>query len=265
MPAAPSLSVPGMPSDFGTLLSFVKAPLAVVADEVIDWHNGLDFNPSRVDLPNGLAEHATSLLPLEDYPARRDLLVGTKGDEWTAFFDSFRVGNNPSGGGRVIAGRLGVDSVQIWLKTFTDERTDPRKEPGFLTPGRGKLGPGITRLEYNHPGELPRIIALYERYTASSRYELSLKGAEQSWEDITHYNQRLKRDRFTPEILDSYCRRLGIDAFSLDFYSGPSVFTERSLDIPPDTRMPAPSKLRSLIAKLTRHQKHFPPSGRHRL
>jgi hypothetical protein len=96
--------------------------------------------------------------------------------------------------------------------------------------GRGIPGPGLFRLEYDRPGDhFSRVIALQEWYTASSRYAFVVRGNEQPWEDPTHYRNRLKRDRFTPEILSSYCRKLGVDVLDLDFYSGPSVFCERKL------------------------------------
>lgn len=74
-----------MPPEFGRLISLVRAPLAVTVEAMIDWQDHQDFSRSRTDLPNGLAEHATVLLPLENYPARRDLLVGTESGEWTAW------------------------------------------------------------------------------------------------------------------------------------------------------------------------------------
>ncbi|MFJ4208715.1 hypothetical protein ACIPY2_09680 [Paenarthrobacter sp. NPDC089675] len=229
MATPPSLVVPGMPTGFGTLLSFIKAPREVTAKAFIDWQQDRNFNPTRTDLPGGLTEHATKLLPLEPYPARRDLLVGTSGDEWTAFFESVPIGENPPHGASVLQVPLETDALMIWVKPFTDEKIDPRDEPGFLTPGRGTRGPGRTVLEYTRPGQpLPRVIILDEWYTASSRYAFRTKGPEQPWENTEHYTNRVKRDRFTPEILESYCRKLGIDVFNLDFYSGPSVFTERN-------------------------------------
>lgn len=222
------LSVPGMPSEFGSLLSFIRAPLAATADAFMDWQRPL-FNPSRTNFPGGLASHATELLPIEEYPSRRDLLVGTVGDEWTAFFESFPVLNRPPHGASVLRNQLNADVLEVYLKPFADEGTDPRTDPGLHTPGRGTRGSGLTRIEYTRPGiEASRTIVLQEWHTATSRYAFVQKGPVQPWEDSKHYNKRLKRDRFTPEILESYCKELGIDVFNLDFYAGPSVFMERT-------------------------------------
>lgn len=224
-----------MPPEFGRLISLVRAPLAVTAEAMIDWQDHQDFSPSRTDLPNGLAEHATVLLPLENYPARRDLLVGTESGEWTAFFWSFP-SPRPSHCASVLRGQLDTDALEIYAQPFTDEATDPRDEPGFLTPGRGRPGPGLTKLRYLSDADLPRQIALYEWYTASSRYRFQQSGPVQPWEEPAHYDARAIRDRFTPETLASYCQKLGVDVFALDYYSGPSVLIERR---PPTEPKPA--------------------------
>jgi hypothetical protein len=46
----------------------------------------------------------------------------------------------------------------------------------------------------------------------------SENGEVQPYEDVEKYSSRLKRDRFTPQMLDQYLRALGIGAFDENFY-----------------------------------------------
>jgi hypothetical protein len=51
-------------------------------------------------------------------------------------------------------------------------------------------------------------------------------GDVQSFEQTECYLAPRVRDRFTPDILRSYCRALGIDVFSEAFYKPSAVLTE---------------------------------------
>jgi hypothetical protein len=73
-----------------------------------------------------------------------------------------------------------------------------------------------------------RSMALVEGDTSSSRYHFGAFGPVQPWEEPERYTARRKPDRITPELVERYCRALGIDVFDLDFYAGPSVFVERT-------------------------------------
>jgi hypothetical protein len=74
-----------------------------------------------------------------------------------------------------------------------------------------------------------RSIALAEGEYSCTRYHFEQFGTVQPWEEPEHYTARRKRDRLTPEMIERYCRALGIDdVFNPDYYSGPSVFIERT-------------------------------------
>jgi hypothetical protein len=62
------------------------------------------------------------------------------------------------------------------------------------------------------------------------------RGEVQPFEQVEHYENKHIRDRFTPEMLESYCAALGITAFDASFY-GPKSFLVHQL-----TKFPATSR-----------------------
>jgi hypothetical protein len=223
--------IPGMPPSFGASFGFVNAPLGRVADELFEWQGELGLGPSRHDLPGGLVDNAHLVLPLARAPVCRDLLVGTVGDRWTAYFDA-SPGGDPSGPTSVLGRRLGVASVTVTAVPF-------QKEPGALTEVFGGL---IFAYSADSSLQSERSVALVEGESSSSRYHFEAFGPVQPWEEPERYTARRKRDRITPELIARYCRALGIDVFDLDFYAGPSVFVERTNF---DLWQPTPEVLRA--------------------
>jgi hypothetical protein len=59
-------------------------------------------------------------------------------------------------------------------------------------------------------------------------WEFTATGPPQDFEDATRYTARRVADRFTPEMLEAYCRALGIQLFIEEFYGGAGVITQAS-------------------------------------
>jgi hypothetical protein len=51
-----------------------------------------------------------------------------------------------------------------------------------------------------------------------SGWEFTAQGEVQPYEQIENYRRRRISERFTPEMLESYCAGIGIDLFNSDFY-----------------------------------------------
>lgn len=49
-------------------------------------------------------------------------------------------------------------------------------------------------------------------------WEFSASGNVQPFEEVDRYEAEQIRDRVTPDMLERYCRALGIDLFNADFY-----------------------------------------------
>ena len=205
--------LPDMPAQFGRRIGFIKAPLEELTSAMTKWNEELDFGPKVTHLPGGLKENAHHLLPLEGGAQLREILIATP-SPWTAYFNSLQSGDI-SGPVRVMGRKLGVDGVIVSASAF-------QKEPGAI--GQ-KLG-GLT-FEYRTQ-TFNRSIALIEGETSSSRYHFETGGPIQDWEQNEHYTNRYKRKRFTPEILQTYARHLGIDPFNLDYYNGPTTLIQRT-------------------------------------
>ena len=59
-------------------------------------------------------------------------------------------------------------------------------------------------------------------------WEFKTTGTLQDFEQAERYAAKRIADRFTPEMLDAYCRALGIDLFEEDFYGGAGLITRSS-------------------------------------
>jgi hypothetical protein len=192
--------------------------LRAVARELFTWRRELGFGPRRIELPKGLSANATRLLPLVSPPALHDLVVQTSSGAWTAYFNQLPGGGDPDAPIYVLQRRLNVPGVTVMAEPF-------QGEPGAIPNSLGGL-----IFTYSPDGSLgsERSIALIEGESSSSRYYFEDGGPVQPWEEPEHYTARRKRDRLTPEMIERYCRALGIDdVFNPDYYSGPSAFIEQ--------------------------------------
>jgi hypothetical protein len=52
------------------------------------------------------------------------------------------------------------------------------------------------------------------------------EGEIQPYEKAEHYEKRKTVERFTPELLESYCRALGIEPFDENFYGSSCLLVE---------------------------------------
>ena len=206
-----------MPPEFAGAFGFVGAQLHQVSDELFNWHTELGFQPRLHEVDAGLAQAAPLLLPLTQTPYGRNLLVGTRSTDWTAYFDANPRGGDPRGAVSVLSRRLDSAHVVVYATPFRDE---PSAVPGIQ---------GAVQWEYSPDGSPgnQRAVALVEG-EGSSRFQFEAWGPVQAWEDTDAYTARQKRRRITPQLVDDYCRAVGIDPFDPAFYAGPSVLIERT-------------------------------------
>jgi hypothetical protein len=209
--------IAGMPPEFAGAFGFVGARVDQVSDELFSWHTELGFRPRRHAVDAGLTGAAPLLLPLTRTPYARNLLVGTHSAKWTAYFDARLDGGDPRGAVSVLGKRLGVPQVVVYAIPFRD---DPDAIPGIN---------GAVQWEYSPDGSATsrRAVSLIEG-EGSSRFHFEAWGPVQSWETPEAYSSRKKRQRITPELVDEYCRAIGIEPFDPAFYAGPSILIERT-------------------------------------
>ena len=64
-------------------------------------------------------------------------------------------------------------------------------------------------------------------------WEFEASGPIQSYEEPLEYTAARNRDRFTAEMLERYCRALGIDLFNPDFYGPNAVMFVNKMPLNP--------------------------------
>jgi hypothetical protein len=65
-----------------------------------------------------------------------------------------------------------------------------------------------------------------------SRWEWDEGGDPFPWEETETYKEKRIKDRLTPDMVERYCKHLGIDLFDPDYYSGRAIIV-RLKPLPP--------------------------------
>jgi hypothetical protein len=203
-------------------VGFLNSSFTKIQDAFIQWKRqhfrSVQYKGCDLPLENALLE----LEPLTATP-RRWLLVPTTSD-WVGYFDNGVRGPDPVPVISHMAAQLGCRGV---IATYIPHTLF--EETG-TTPGLY----GAVQFELFAPHKTDFLN--YER-TVSVAYEggkwrFDATGAVQSFEDPAKYQNRRIIDRFTPEMLKTYCRALNIDVDSISFYRAPSVLVFASDPLP---------------------------------
>ena len=183
---------------------FLRAPLAGLTDFFDRWLNGLgptNQNRIRCDL-------ATALQRLGKGAASRVLLAETPSD-WVAVFvdrkDSFH--SEVCHPARAYPCR---GLCVRWYEHTIDQ--DPR---------HGQYGAVTFQTLADHPTDGFNVERTVDVGCYEDGWRFTASGPVLPFEQTERYGARQVRDRFTPELLEAYCRALGIELFNADFY-GPA-------------------------------------------
>jgi len=95
-------------------------------------------------------------------------------------------------------------------------------------PARDRMGAVMFTLEDpsvdGSVGPRRSIAAIYD----GDRWRFDTDGEPLPFEERVRYAARRLRDRFTSDMLERYCRALGVDAFNGRFYRGPAVLVSHT-------------------------------------
>lgn len=193
------------------IIGFFESPLEMVIDAYLTWtkknHRTVEIRPVDGGLSSGLSH----LEPLS-MPPRRHLLLSTE-SQWTAYFDNGINGPDPRTPVMYLTQRLHCRGVVITCVPHTFNDDD----------GTGAYG-GV---QFEMFAPEPREFLNYERSVSAvhdgSRWCFHTQGAVQPFEQVEQYSARKIRDRFTPEMLESYGSALGLRIFDETFYRGPGL------------------------------------------
>ena len=203
-----------------TRIGFLHAPLDRVAAEAASWMAGFEPNVRTGELRGPLEGLLPRLEPLVSAIRPRMLYVETSGGTWTAYFDCLANGTDPVSPVNGLARRLGCEGVR--LTTKPDEygpdasgRYGRQGAVAFALVGHG--GPG------DMVGTGVRSVSVIRE---GSRFRFDQYGEVQPFEQPERYESRRIRERFTSQMLEAYCRALGLDPFEASAYGPRAVLLE---------------------------------------
>lgn len=200
-------------------IGFFEADHERTVQEFLAWYTplaeGWGDTLARREIAGPLPHALEALLPLTIPDIKRFLFVPTA-DKWTAHFNSSRLGSDVVGPLDVVGFRLGCRTLRISaIPDSLGTKTDRMKG------SRGRYGSSIFDLgaagSYNQNQSVRSICAMND----GGRWSFDTYGTPLPFEEPEAYKARRKPDRFPFELLDKYCRALGIRPFDEDFYLPP--------------------------------------------
>lgn len=191
---------------------FLESSFAQFSETFIQWQDQLEAKfGTRMERENFRAPLSESLLALEPLttPLDRYLLTETQSG-WSAIFANGLRVNDVHSPVSYLPTVLGCRGLEI---ACVPDRSECANKDGLQIWGAVKFalyGP-------NNTDWLNRIRSISVTNDVSG-WEFVAQGEVQPYEQIENYLKRSIIDRFTPEMLESYCAALGIDLFNPDFY-----------------------------------------------
>lgn len=181
---------------------FLESPLEKVGTALARWRTEMKHVRDVEMVPMGLSlEDALRALDPLSVHVERELLVSTN-SAWTAYFDSFIRGGDPTGPMTVLSDLLGTRAIVIVDCPDTMD-------------AQGVGSYGAVSLELFDCGQSVRWI---QSLKDGDRWKWSLGGQPLAFEDERSYSARKISDRFQSATLDRYCRSLGIELTEPSFY-----------------------------------------------
>jgi hypothetical protein len=215
---------------------FLEVPLEGAGQGLQAWRRQLHGRATATPVDGSLPELLERLPPLTGGVRPRELLVGTVGDRWTAYFDCGFQGGDP-------VSTVGYLSQELKCHGVMLDSTPHTIGTSLETPGR------YGSVQFELYGPLQTDFMNYVRTISAShdgsRWVFDQSGTVQAFEQPDHYTARKVRDRFPSDLLAQYAAALGIRAFDEDFYTNQAVLIE--------TRQKVPRKGKSMTLADTQH------------
>jgi hypothetical protein len=204
-------------------IGFLQVGIDGVADAITEWRRRVSSSKkvSVAELPDGFPACLTSLEPLTGGLVPRELCVEVA-EGWTAYVNCLYRGTDAISTVGHLAQELTCQGLVI--TTVPHRFGDPVVENGQMGAVQFQLF-GPVRTDFLN----------YVRTISVSfdgdHWRFDAAGTPQPFEDPGAYTARRIRERFTSDMLERYCRSLGIDVFNAETY-GPRA-TLISTEMPP--------------------------------
>ena len=202
-------------------IGFLELPLEEVAFGLEEWRRSLYAKVTRNRLDEGFPRVLHRLEPLTGGAVPRELLVSAGG--WTAYFDCSVRGTDADPVIRRLARTLGCGGVTIRATPSTAGL------PGIRDGRYGSVqfqmfGP----IETEWLNHVRSVAVAFD----GNRWQFVQAGTEQPFEETDTYKVRRVRDRFTSEMLERYCKAIGIEVFDPSFYGPEAVLFSSEVVMP---------------------------------
>lgn len=205
-------------------IGFLEAPLSQVAEALRNWRASIHGSARVIALDGGLVDNVHALEPLTGGVRPRELLIATRGGQWTAVFDC-----GVQGGDQVTTVGFLARTIMcrgVVVVSVPDQRASQGLPERFGARQLQLFGPISTGfLNYVRTISLTR---------DGSRWRFDANGTVQDFEDVSAYSRKKVVEKFTAEMLVDYCAALGLAPFEEEFYSGPSALVTNPATPPPD-------------------------------
>lgn len=201
-------------------IGFLEVPLDEALRGLRDWRVDLYRHVAVTRLETSFPEALHALEPLVLGARPREILVAA--GKWTAYFDSGGNGTDADGPIRVLTRRLKCQGLVINVVP------NIRRVPGVQPRRYGQVMWQLIGPLDGHFLNYVRTIGL----TNDGVWHFDLVGTEQAFEETDAYAATNVRHRFTSEMLERYCREVGVDVFNENFYGPECVLVESDLQLP---------------------------------
>jgi hypothetical protein len=198
-------------------IGFVESHFAEFSQAFIQWEDQLDEKfGTQTETKSFRVSLSESLLALEPLttPLDRYLLTETRSG-WSAIFANGLRGNDvfsPVSYLPTVLRCRGLNTVCVPDRSGTADRDELRIYGAVKF---AMYGP-------DHTDWLNRVRSVSVSNDVDG-WRFAAEGTVQAYEQTENYQKRRIPDRFTPEVLESYCAALGIELFNPDFYGEQSL------------------------------------------
>ncbi len=199
---------------------FIEKPLPEVAQVLVEWRRGLNLTMESTPVDGSFRELLLKLPPLCQMHYR-ELLIATDSN-WTAYFDNGQQGGDPGSPVSVVGEKLSSKCLSLHC---VPDSYDVRN-------GRGEYGAVQFALKNKSGISTQRYFRTIAALNDGGKWVFETTGTPQPFEQTERYKARKIRDRFTAEMLEDYCKALGIRLFDESFYGPQGVLVVRTDPLP---------------------------------
>jgi hypothetical protein len=209
------------PVTFGT--GYIEASFPECCETFTSSWKRLGTEFETLSFEADLKEALSRLEPLQN-PQNRYLVTETQ-SKWTAIFSNSRLGSDVTSAVYSSCKALGCRGVTIQCSPSLTKREG--KKTSIVSYSATSF-----TLEGPHDTEWLNEIRHVSARKDGGPWKFFQRGAVQPFEQVQRYEEKHIRDRFTPEMLESYCAALGIRAFDESFYGRKSFLLHQLTKCP---------------------------------